>query len=227
MKKYVYSKGAESVTVETDGLGTIDNFMVTGVIGQNYGGLVHAGLNFQFGDEVSIAEMLNAAKRCQCKVECYEGNKLIVNESEDFTSGEPAFVGEVFGLGLGIAFDEDTYNAAVLASYREQYPYEASKDSLPWLVAQFERTGDEEATMEVQVFADETLLAFRSEIPESVGTLNEDKTVLTTKAKSYLMFDIVKDLGILEPKKVTWFTVQCLYGGRIYAAKQYVTPGTI
>ena len=81
--------------------------------------------------------------------------------------------------------------------------------------------------MSVQVFADETPLEIRN-VPESVGTVNpENPTVLTTKAKSYLMFDIVKDLGILEPKKVTWFTVQCLYGGRIYAAKQYVTPGTI
>lgn len=26
MKKYVYSKGAEAVTVETDGLATINNF---------------------------------------------------------------------------------------------------------------------------------------------------------------------------------------------------------
>ena len=29
MKKYVYSKGAEAVTVETDELGTINNFMIT------------------------------------------------------------------------------------------------------------------------------------------------------------------------------------------------------
>lgn len=34
MKKYVYSKGAEAVTVETDGLATINNFMVTGLIGK-------------------------------------------------------------------------------------------------------------------------------------------------------------------------------------------------
>lgn len=227
MKKYVYSKGAELVTVETDGLGTINNFMVTGVIGENYGGLVHSGLAFKMVDEVNIAEMLNAAKRCECKVECYEGNKLIVNESVDFTSGEPAFVGEVSGLSLGVAYDEATYNAVVPASYRETYDYEASKDSLPWLVAIFNRTGDAETSMSVQVFADETPLELRN-VPESVGTVNpENPTVLTTKAKSYLMFDIVKDLGILEPEKVTWFTVQCLYGGRIYAAKQYVTPGTI
>ena len=74
MKKYVYSKGAEAVTVETDGLATINNFMVTGLIGKNYHGLVQAGLNFKMGDEVTIPMMLNAAKTCECKVECYEGN---------------------------------------------------------------------------------------------------------------------------------------------------------
>lgn len=34
MKKYVYTKGVETVTVETDGLGEINNFMVTGLIGK-------------------------------------------------------------------------------------------------------------------------------------------------------------------------------------------------
>lgn len=63
--------------------------MVTGLIGQNYGGLVHAGLAFKMGDTVSIPEMLNAAKRCECKVECYEGGTLIIDESADFTGGEP------------------------------------------------------------------------------------------------------------------------------------------
>ena len=49
MKKYVYSKGAEAVTVGTDGLATINNFMITGLIGKNYSGLVSAGLNFKIG----------------------------------------------------------------------------------------------------------------------------------------------------------------------------------
>ena len=62
MKKYVYSKGAEAVTVETDGLATINNFMVTGLIGKNYHGLVQAGLNFKMGDEVTIPMMLNCPR---------------------------------------------------------------------------------------------------------------------------------------------------------------------
>lgn len=89
MKKYVYSKGFETVTVETDGLGSINNFMVTGVIGKNYHGLVQAGLQFKMGDEVTIPMMLNAAKVCKCKVEAYEGDRKIEDESVDFTE-EPA-----------------------------------------------------------------------------------------------------------------------------------------
>ena len=139
MKKYVYSKGEETVTVETDGLAAINNFMVTGLIGQNYGGLVHAGLAFKMGDTVSIPEMLNAAKRCECKVECYEGGTLIIDESADFTGGEPEPKGIIFGLQLGVAYNEATYNSVVPASYVEQYPYSASKDVLPWLVAKFNK----------------------------------------------------------------------------------------
>lgn len=226
MKKYVYSKDDETVTVETDGLKTINNFMVTGLIGKNYGGLVSSGLTFKMGDEVTIPEMINAAKRCKCKLETYEGNTLIVDESVDFTDGEPPYVGEVFGLQLGVAFNEATYNSEVPASYREDHDYEASKDSLPWLVSKFQRTGSADATMEVQVFADERALDLLN-IPESVGTVSEDKKTLTTKATEYLMFEVVRDLGILYPKNVTWFTIVCLYGGKTFSAKVFVTPDTI
>ena len=86
MKKYVYTKGEERVTVETDGFGSIDNFMVTGVIGSNYGGLVHDGLDFKMGDRVSIAKMQNVAQACACKMDCYDGDKWIEAESVDYTS---------------------------------------------------------------------------------------------------------------------------------------------
>lgn len=231
MKKYVYSKGAEAVTVETDGLATINNFMVTGLIGKNYHGLVQAGLNFKMGDEVTIQMMLNAAKTCECKVECYEGNELIIDESADFTSGVPAEVGTIFGLQLGVAFNEATYYAVVPKSYTDQYDYAASKASLPWLVAKFKKIAadaDEQETSEyqVQVFADERQLEFRGNSAD-LGKLSEDKKTLTAKASNSLMFEIVKDLGILRPEMVTWFTIRFIYGGRTYEAKTYVTPGTI
>lgn len=226
MKKYVYSKGEETVTVETDGLAAINNFMVTGLIGQNYGGLVHAGLAFKMGDTVSIPEMLNAAKRCECKVECYEGGTLIIDESADFTGGEPEPKGIIFGLQLGVAYNEATYNSVVPASYVEQYPYSASKDSLPWLVAKFNKQGADDDEYQVKVWADDAQLSFKN-VPESVGTVSEDGKVLTSKMKEYIMFDIVRDLTIYNPKAVTWFTIQFIYDNRTYEAKVFVTPNTI
>lgn len=226
MKKYVYSKGEETVTVETDGLAAINNFMVTGLIGQNYGGLVHAGLAFKMGDTVSIPEMLNAAKRCECKVECYEGGTLIIDESADFTGGDPEPKGIIFGLSLGVAFNEATYNSVVPASYVEQCPYSASKDSLPWLVAKFDKQGGDDDEYQVKVWADDAQLSFKN-VPESVGTVSADGKVLTSKAKEYIMFDIVRGLTIYNPKAVTWFTIQFIYDNRTYEAKVFVTPNTI
>lgn len=226
MKKYVYSKGEETVTVETDGLAAINNFMVTGLIGQNYGGLVHAGLAFKMGDTVSIPEMLNAAKRCECKVECYEGGTLIIDESADFTGGEPEPKGIIFGLQLGVAYNEATYNSVVPASYVEQHPYSASKDVLPWLVAKFNKQGADDDEYQVKVWADDAQLSFKN-VPESVGTVSEDGKVLTSKMKEYIMFDIVRDLTIYNPKAVTWFTIQFIYDNRTYEAKVFVTPNTI
>lgn len=226
MKKYVYSKGEETVTVETDGLAAINNFMVTGLIGQNYGGLVHAGLAFKMGDTVSIPEMLNAAKRCECKVECYEGGTLIIDESADFTGGDPEPKGIIFGLSLGVAFNEATYNSVVPASYVEQYPYSASKDSLSWLVAKFDKQGGDDDEYQVKVWADDAQLSFKN-VPESVGTVSADGKVLTSKAKEYIMFDIVRDLTIYNPKAVTWFTIQFIYDNRTYEAKVFVSPNTI
>ena len=226
MKKYVYSKGEETVTVETDGLAAINNFMVTGLIGQNYGGLVHAGLAFKMGDTVSIPEMLNAAKRCECKVECYEGGTLIIDESADFTGGDPEPKGIIFGLSLGVAFNEATYNSVVPASYVEQYPYSASKDSLPWLVAKFDKQGGDDDEYQVKVWADDAQLSFKN-VPESVDTVSADGKVLTSKAKEYIIFDIVRDLTIYNPKAVTWFTIQFIYDNRTYEAKVFVTPNTI
>lgn len=226
MKKYVYSKGEETVTVETDGLAAINNFMVTGLIGQNYGGLVHAGLAFKMGDTVSIPEMLNAAKRCECKVECYEGGTLIIDESADFTGGEPEPKGIIFGLQLGVAYNEATYNSVVPASYVEQYPYSANKDVLLWLVAKFNKQGADDDEYQVKVWADDAQLSFKN-VPESVGTVSEDGKVLTSKMKEYIMFDIVRDLTIYNPKAVTWFTIQFIYDNRTYEAKVFVTPNTI
>ena len=139
-------------------------------------------------------------------------------------------IGTIFGLSLGVAFNEATYNSVVPASYVEEYPYSESKDSLPWLVAKFEKQvadeANKDATYDVQVFADDTQLEFRGNV-SSIGELSEDKKTLTAKASQYLMFEIVKDLGIMRPAKVTWLKIRMIFSGRVYEAQTFVTPGTI
>ena len=230
MKKYVYTKGAQSVTVETDGLGGINNFMVTGLIGNSYGDIVAAGFHLQMGDSVTIAEMLNIAKACKCKVACYEGNRLLVNESADYSEGAEEPKGIISGLSLAVAYDEKSYNAVVPASYVEQYPYSQSESSMPWLVAKLQKVVAPEQTagvMKIQMWADDSQLSFGG-TSANVGTVSEDKKTLTTdKVKTSVMFEIKNDLGVLDPKKVTWFKIRIEFEGREYLAKVFVTPDSI
>ena len=129
-------------------------------------------------------------------------------------------------MQLGVAYNEATYNSVVPASYVEQCPYSASKDVLPWLVAKFNKQGADDDEYQVKVWADDAQLSFKN-VPESVGTVSEDGKVLTSKMKEYIMFDIVRDLTIYNPKAVTWFTIQFIYDNRTYEAKVFVTPNTI
>ena len=218
------------MTVETDGLGGINNFMVTGLIGSSYGDIVAAGFHLQMGDSVTIAEMLNIAKACKCKVACYEGNRLLVNESADYSEGAEEPKGIISGLSLAVAYDEKSYNAVVPASYVEQYPYSQSESSMPWLVAKFQKIVAPEQTagaMKIQMWADDNQLSFGG-TSANVGTVSEDKKTLTTdKAKSSVMFEVKNDLGVLDPKKVTWFKIRIEFEGREYLAKTFVTPDSI
>lgn len=230
MKKYVYTKGAQSVTVETDGLSGINNFMVTGLIGNSYGDIVAAGFHLQMGDSVTIAEMLNIAKACKCKVACYEGNRLLVNESADYSEGAEEPKAILSGLSLAVAYDEKSYNAVVPASYVEQYPYSQSEPSMPWIVAKFQKVVAPEqkaGAMKIQMWADDSQLSFGG-TSANVGTVSEDKKTLTTdKAESSVMFEVKNDLGVLDPKKVTWFKIRIEFEGREYLAKTFVTPDSI
>lgn len=241
MKKFVYTKGSQSVTVETDGLGEINNFMITGLIGKDFGDIVSSGFNLKTGDRVTIAEMINTAKTCKCKVSCYESNRLIENESADFTSGEQPISSIISGLTLGVAYNESTYNAIVPSSYVSEHPYSESEPSMPWLVSKFqivsttptveedeEEPVEEEAkTFDVRMWADDYQLSFGG-TSSNVGTVSDDKKVLTVSTpKSYLMFEIIKDLGVSIPKNVTWFRMRIDFEGRTYSAETYVTPQSI
>lgn len=230
MKKYVYTKGSQSVTVETDGMANINNFMVTGVLGCSYGDIIAAGFHLKMGDSVTIAEMLNIAKTCKCKVACYESNRLLVNESADYSEGAEEPKGIISGLSLHVAHDEKSYNAFVPPAYVEQYPYSESENSMPWLVARFQKVVAPEQTagdMKIRVWADDAPLSFGG-TSSNVGTVSKDGKVLTTsKASEYVMFEIKNDLGVLDPKKVTWFKIVIEFEGRAYCAQRFVTPDSI
>ncbi len=227
MKKYVFSKLDERVTVETDGLGTINNFMITGLIGENYGNMVYAGFSFGMGDSVTIAEMLNMAKAIEAKVECYEGDKLIVDESADFTSGSGEPTEFINGLDLKVIYDEKTFKAYMPASYQEQYPWdENTAATFPWLIATFDRTGGKDATMDITLMANDNQLSF-TDIEASVGTVSEDGKTLTTSVQHFVSFEIINELNVTTPADVTWFKIRALYSGRAYDAAVYVTPTTI
>lgn len=240
MKKYVFTKGTETVTVETDGLGTIENFIVTGVLGKDYSSLVEAGFDFKMGDTVSSSIMLNTAKKCACKVDCYDGENVIVDESADFTKGDPVLEGVLKGLKVGIAYDEKTYYSEVASDYTETYSYEASKSSLPWLVVSFQKIENDAAegdgddaegkssggAMELQIFANDRQLEFGG-TSANAGTVSADKKTLTITAKEWVMFEIKNDLGVLRPELVTWFTARITYSGKVYEARCFVTPNII
>lgn len=229
MKKYIYTKESESVIVETDGLGRIDNFMVTGVIGRNYSGLVQSGFFFKMGDAVSIASMLNMAKLCKAKVECFEGDVLVQDESADYVENEPELDGTIEGLSLAIVKDKATYEANMFPEYVEAHPYEEglTNNNFPWLVARFKKqTEKPDSTYQVQVLADDRVLDFVG-TSANLGEISEDMKTLTCKAKNGLSWEVVADLGIVEPKNVTWFTIRITYSGVLYEAKLNVTPDTI
>lgn len=229
MKKYVYTKLNESVIVETDGLGKIDRFIVTGIIGRNYSGLVQAGFNFGVGDAVSIPVMLNMAKLCKADVKCYEGSVLVVDESMDCRENEPELAGKIDGLYLSIVKDQATYEANMFPEYVAAHPYEegSTNSNFPWLVARFKKVSEDvDSTYDVQVLADDRVLDFVG-TSANLGEVSSDGKTLTCKAKNGLSWEVIGDLGIVEPKAVTRFTIRITYSGVLYEAYLQVTPETI
>lgn len=222
MKKYVYTKGKDRVTVETDGFGSIGNFMVTGIFGDK-SKLVPLGSSLKTGDEVSVANMINIAKKCECDLVVYGSNDEIDTEVSQ------NFVPRIENLKVGIAFDEESYNSVVPKSYRDQYDYEASQDSLPWLVMTFDKVDENgkyqmELSINYGVSSLDTEASF-AESCDAVGTRSEDNKVLTLKkeTKNYVMFEVKKDLqisdGITTNKK---FGVSVKYAGENYSAETTV-----
>ena len=124
MKKYVFTKKVDEVVqmliVETDGLGTINNFMVTGLIcpkGMTYKDIVEAGFDLKMGDSVSGAQILNVAKATGCEVRCYEGDKLIEDESLYEEDG-------ALTLPINFTFVDSAESTYLYAHYKDAGSYD-------------------------------------------------------------------------------------------------------
>lgn len=124
MKKYVFTKKVDEVVqtviVETDGLSTINNFMVTGLIcpkGMTYKDIVEAGFDLKMGDSVSSAQILNVAKATGCEVRCYEGDKLIEDESSYEEDG-------ALTLPINFTYVDGGEGAYLYAYYKDDGSYD-------------------------------------------------------------------------------------------------------
>ena len=87
MKKYVYTKGESSITVETDAFGSIDNFVVTGIFPVKAEEIINSGFDIQTGYPVTKAKMANLAKICKCKLDVYGAND-VYDEDESVAMSE-------------------------------------------------------------------------------------------------------------------------------------------
>lgn len=97
----------------------------------------------------------------------------------------------------GIINSEAQYNAIIPESYKTEYPWDSTiQDILPWLWINVKKPLI--AGVKVCIRKDNAFCIFKN-IPENVGTVSEDGTVITLKAlNNYFSFEIKNDLGVPE-----------------------------
>lgn len=97
----------------------------------------------------------------------------------------------------GIINSEAQYNAIAPESYTTQYPWDSSIQAiLPWLWINVKKPVA--AGTQVCIRKDNAYCTFKN-IPESMGTVSEDGTILTLKAtNNYFSFEIKNDLNVPE-----------------------------
>lgn len=90
---------------------------------------------------------------------------------------------------------EEDYNSIIPESYLSQYPWDVKyEDEFPWLWMNFMESVAEGT--KICIKHDNKLCDF-IRVPENVGTVSEDKKVLTLKKlNEYVSFDCQNDLGI-------------------------------
>lgn len=94
----------------------------------------------------------------------------------------------------GIVETKEEYEKIVPSSYRDTYTYEQRMGSYPWLWLNLTKNV-EDREFYVQVKKDGWLCKFTG-TSKGLGELLEGDTVIKSKAKNYISWEIVKDLGI-------------------------------
>lgn len=121
----------------------------------------------------------------------------------------------------GIINSEADYNAILPTSYLEQYPWKAEyADGLPWLWINTKA-----------LIAKGTQICIKhknafckfANIPESIGTVSEDKTVLTLEdTNEYVGFEVQKDLGVEQADIAGIYQVYVLGGANNSVVQEIV-----
>lgn len=97
----------------------------------------------------------------------------------------------------GIINNEAQYNAIIPESYRTQYPWDSTiQDILPWLWINVKKPIA--AGVQVCIRKDNAFCVFKN-IPENMGTVSEDGTIVTLKVtNNYFSFEIKNDMSVPE-----------------------------
>ena len=105
------------------------------------------------------------------------------------------------GISIDVVRDEYEYNKYVSESYREQYSYEDSKPSLPWLIVRFDKTAYPDDMVSKSVMRMEPAANFSKINASSDGKWAVDtdtsklKLNLSKDGFNTLMLEVKKDCG--------------------------------
>lgn len=96
---------------------------------------------------------------------------------------------------LEIITDRVAYNRLIPSSYKEKNPYRGQK----YLLFSFKKDV-EDAKFKISIIKDGQICTYKN-IDEAVGTVvDEDKKILESNQRSYLIFDIYRNLQIINAK---------------------------
>lgn len=134
-------------------------------------------------------------------IKTVEDNKTLCSINERL---EVSAKKSIKSIAAAFVHDEASYNEHVDAAYREQWTWEQSKDSMPWLVVNIDKA-DAEARPQLAIKAGEAEVEF-AESCDTVGERSNGNKTLTLNANvaKYAMFECIKDLQVAEPFDIKW-----------------------